>query len=143
MVKTKYSTRSTRFRSDSQGPGRELATVSQSKRLSSVTTQSLDALRQYSIATERASALQWDEAKVYLENALRIRSHVHCSARLLGMMHVEQAINGWPDFDGEEGKRLLSEAVKHVDGRTDREKYGILAFMPGRWKRIRNAQSDT
>jgi tetratricopeptide (TPR) repeat protein len=33
-----------------------------------------------------------------------------------------------PHFDGEEGQRLLSEAVKHVDGLTDREKYGILAF---------------
>ena len=52
--------------------GESLQTVSRSKRLSSVTTQSLDALRQYSIATERASALRWDEAKVYLENALRI-----------------------------------------------------------------------
>jgi tetratricopeptide (TPR) repeat protein len=93
-----------------------------------VTTQSLDALRQYSIATERALALQWDEAKVYLENALRIDPNFTAARASLGMMHVEQAMNGVPHFDGEEGKRLLSEAVKHVDGLTDREKYGILAF---------------
>ena len=41
---------------------------------------------------------------------------------------MEQAAYGLPHFDGEEGKRLLSEAVKNVDGLTDREKYGILAF---------------
>jgi len=29
-------------------------------------------LRQYSIAREKALALEWDEAKVYYENALRI-----------------------------------------------------------------------
>ncbi len=108
--------------------GESLQTVSQSKRLSSVTTQSLDALRQYSIATERALALRWDEAKVYLENALRIDPTFTAARASLGMMHVEQAMNGLPHFDGEEGKRLLSEAVKHVDGLTDREKYGILAF---------------
>ena len=108
--------------------GESLQTVSQSKRLSSVTTQSLEALRQYSIATERALALQWDEAKVYFENALRIDPNFTAARASLGMMHVEQAINGLPHFDGEEGKRLLSEAVKNVDGLTDREKYGILAF---------------
>jgi tetratricopeptide (TPR) repeat protein len=108
--------------------GESLQTVSQSKRLSSVTTQSLDALRQYSIGAERALALQWDEAKVYFENALRIDPTFTAARASLGMMHVEQAMNGLPHFDGEEGKRLLSEAVKHVDGLTDREKYGILAF---------------
>ena len=108
--------------------GESLQTISQSKRLNSVTTQSLDALRQYSIATERALALQWDEAKVYLENALRIDPNFTAARASLGMMRVEQAANGLPHFDGEEGKRLLSEAVKHVDGLTDREKYGILAF---------------
>ncbi len=108
--------------------GESLQTVSQGKRLSSVTTQSLEALRQYSIATEKTLALQWAEAKVYLENALRIDPTFTAARASLGMMHVEQAMNGMPHFDGEEGKRLLSEAVKHVDGLTDREKYGILAF---------------
>ena len=108
--------------------GESLQTVSQGKRLSSVTTQSLEALRQYSIATEKTLALQWDEAKVYLENALHIDPSFTAARASLGMMHVEQAMNGMPHFDGEEGKRLLSEAVKHVDGLTDREKYGILAF---------------
>jgi tetratricopeptide (TPR) repeat protein len=108
--------------------GESLQTVSQSKRLSAVTTQSLDALRQYSIAREKAVALQWDEAKVYYENALRIDPNFTSARASLGMMHVEQAMNGMPHFDGEEGKRLLSDAVKHVDGLTDREKYTILAF---------------
>jgi tetratricopeptide (TPR) repeat protein len=93
-----------------------------------VTTQSLEALRQYSIAGDRTLALRWDEAKVYLENALRIDPTFTTARASLGMMHVEQAIYGMPHFDGEEGQRLLSEAVKHVDGLTDREKYGILAF---------------
>jgi tetratricopeptide (TPR) repeat protein/predicted Ser/Thr protein kinase len=108
--------------------GESLQTVSQSKQLSSVTTQSLEALRQYSIATERALALQWDEAKVYLENALHIDPTFTAARASLGMMNVEQAMNGLPHFDSKEGKRLLSEAVKNVDGLTDREKYGILAF---------------
>ncbi len=108
--------------------GESLQTVSQSKRLSAVTTQSLEALQQYSIAADRVSALQWDEAKVYLENALRIDPTFTAARASLGMMHVEQAMYGLPHFDGEEGKRLLSEAVKHVDGLSDREKYSILAF---------------
>jgi serine/threonine protein kinase/tetratricopeptide (TPR) repeat protein len=108
--------------------GESLQTVSQSKRLSAVTTQSLEALRQYSIATDKVLALRWDEAKVYLENALRIDPTFTSARASLGMMHVEQAMYGMPHFDGEEGKRLLSESVKHVDELTDREKYGILAF---------------
>ncbi len=108
--------------------GESLQTVSQSKRLSSVTTQSLEALRQYSMATDRVLALRWDEAKVYFENALHIDPNFTAARASLGMMHVEQAMNGVPHFDGEEGQRLLSEAIKHVDGLTDREKYGILAF---------------
>jgi eukaryotic-like serine/threonine-protein kinase len=108
--------------------GESLQTVSQSKRLSAVTTQSLDALRQYSIARDKALALQWDEARVYYENALRIDPNFTSARASLGMVHVEQTMNGLPHFDGEEGKRLLSDAVKHVEGLTDREKYGILAF---------------
>ncbi|HYL83842.1 MAG TPA: protein kinase [Candidatus Angelobacter sp.] len=108
--------------------GESLQTVAQSKRLSSVTTQSLEALRQYSIAADKTLALRWDEARVYLENALRIDPTFTMARASLGMMHVEQAMSGMPHFDGEEGQRLLSEAVQHVDGLTDREKYGILAF---------------
>jgi tetratricopeptide (TPR) repeat protein len=108
--------------------GESLQSISQSKPLSSVTTQSLEALRQYSIATEKAVAFQWDEAKVYFENALRFDPNFTAARASLGMIHVEQAMNGLPHFDAEEGQRLLNEAVKSVDGLTDREKYGILAF---------------
>jgi serine/threonine protein kinase/tetratricopeptide (TPR) repeat protein len=108
--------------------GESWQTVSQSKRLSAVTTQSLEALRQYSIAADRVLALRWDEAKVYFENALRIDPAFTMARASLGMMHVELAMNGMPHFDGEEGQRLLSEAARDVDGLTDREKYGILAF---------------
>jgi tetratricopeptide (TPR) repeat protein/tRNA A-37 threonylcarbamoyl transferase component Bud32 len=108
--------------------GESLQTVSQSKRLSAVTTQSLEALRQYSIATDKVLALRWDDAKVYLENALRIDPTFTSARASLGMMHVEQAMYGMPHFDAEEGKRLLSESIKHVDELTDREKYVILAF---------------
>ena len=108
--------------------GESLQTVSQSKRLPSVTTQSLEALQQYSIAREKVLSLQWDEAKVYLENSLRIDPSFTAARAQLGMMNVDQAANGLPHFDAEEGRRLLSEAVKNVDGLTDREKYVILAF---------------
>ncbi len=108
--------------------GESLQTIAQSKRLSSVTTQSLEALRQYSIARERAVSLQWDEARVYFGNALRIDPTFTAARASLGMLEVEQAMNGLPHFDAAEGKRLLREAVQHVDGVTDREKYGILAF---------------
>jgi serine/threonine protein kinase/tetratricopeptide (TPR) repeat protein len=108
--------------------GESLQTVSQSKQLPSVTTQSLEALRQYSIAREKVLSLQWDEAKVYLENSLRIDPSFTAARAQLGMMNVDQAANGFSHFDAEEGRRLLSEAVKNVDGLTDREKYFILAF---------------
>ena len=108
--------------------GESMQTVSKSKRLSAVTTQSLHALRQYSLATEKVLTLQWDEAKIYFENALQMDPNFTAARASLGMLHVEQAMNRLPNFDAVKGKRLLNEAVKQVDGLTDREKYGILAF---------------
>ena len=108
--------------------GESLQAIAQRKPLISVTTRSLEALRQYSIATEKAQALSWDEARVYFENALHIDPAFTAAQASLGMLHVEHAANNLPHFDAETGKRLLNEAVKHVDELTDREKYSILAF---------------
>jgi len=108
--------------------GESLLAISRRKPLSSVTTQSLEALRQYSLGTEKAQALNWDEARTYYEDALRIDPAFTAAQASLGMLHVEQAANELPHFDAQEGKHLLNEAVKHVDGLTDREKYSILAF---------------
>ncbi len=109
--------------------GESLQAISKTSRpLTSVTTSNLEALRQYSIGIEKHIGLQIGEARVYYENALRIDPSFTAAQASLGMLHIEQAAMGMPGFDPVEGRRLLGEAVKHVDGLTDQEKYGILAF---------------
>jgi len=105
-----------------QDLGETLASISQqSKPLAEVTTSSLEALKQYSLGIENHRKLKFEEAKVFYENALRIDPAFTSAKGSLGQLNFEK-------FDREEGKRLLEEAVKEVDGLTDREKYGILAF---------------
>jgi eukaryotic-like serine/threonine-protein kinase len=103
--------------------GESLPAVSRSSRpLAAVTTASLDALKQYSIGVEkRTEGLNLEEAKLYFENALKIDPSFTAARTLLGILTFEH-------FDREEGKRLLSEAVRSADNLTDREKYGLLAF---------------
>jgi len=102
--------------------GETLAAISeQSKRLVDATTSSLEALKQYSLGMENLRKANFDEARVYYENALRIDPAFTAAKASLGQLNFER-------FDREKGKKLLTEAVKDVDDLTDREKYGILAF---------------
>ncbi len=105
------------------GLGESLPAVSRTNRpLPAVTTASLDALKQYSIGVEkRTEGLNLRESKLYFENALKIDPAFTAALTWLGMLDFEH-------FDREEGKRLLSEAVRSADNLTDHEKYGLLAF---------------
>jgi serine/threonine protein kinase/tetratricopeptide (TPR) repeat protein len=100
----------------------QLATFRNSRPLPTVTTASLDALKQYSIGTQkRIEGLSLDEAKLYFENALKIDPTFTAARSSLGILDFDH-------FDKEEGKRLLSEAVRSAGNLTDREKYGLLSF---------------
>jgi len=103
--------------------GESLPPVSRTSHpLPAVTTASLDALKQYSIGAEkRTEGLNLEEAKFYFENALKIDPAFTAARTWLGILDFEH-------FDREEGKRLLSEAVRSADNLTDHEKYGLLAF---------------
>jgi serine/threonine protein kinase/Flp pilus assembly protein TadD len=103
--------------------GESLPAVSLSSRpLPAVTTASVDALKQFSIGAEkRTEGLNLQEAKLYYENALKIDPAFTAARTSLGILNFEH-------FDREEGKRLLSEAVRSADNLTDREKYSLLAF---------------
>jgi serine/threonine protein kinase/tetratricopeptide (TPR) repeat protein len=103
--------------------GESLLAISRNSRpLPAVTTASLAALKQYSIADQkRTEGLNLEETKLYFENALKIDPAFTAALTSLGMLDFEH-------FDKEEGKRLLSEAVRSAGNLTDREKYGLLAF---------------
>lgn len=110
------------------------AIARQGKELVEVTTPSLEALKQYSIAIEKHGLGNFGEARTYYENALAIDPKFTAAKASLGMIHVEahQARNyGVTRFEGidrELGKKLLSEAALNTNNLTDRERYGILAF---------------
>ena len=102
--------------------GESLLAVSHGSRpLATVTTASLDALKQYSMGTEKRIDGNLKDAKMYYANALKIDPTFTAALGSLGMIDFEH-------FDKQEGKRLLSEAVRSVDHLPDREKYGLLAF---------------
>jgi serine/threonine protein kinase/Flp pilus assembly protein TadD len=97
------------------------AVSKQSKPLVQVTTSSLEALKQFSLAVEKSRAGKFDEARQLYEDALRIDPAFTSAKGALGMVQFEL-------FDREKGKALLAQAVQHVEGLTDKEKYNILAF---------------
>ncbi|MDX1673033.1 MAG: tetratricopeptide repeat protein, partial [Balneolaceae bacterium] len=99
----------------------------QSKPLMQVTTESLDALKQYSLGMDKQRNGLFQEAKKYFERALLIDSTFTAARASLGMMHMELA-NFQQAFDFATGRELLNKAVKHVDSLTELEKYSILAF---------------
>lgn len=108
--------------------GESLRNISQnSKPLVSATTPSLEALKQYSMGIEKHRAAALDEAKIYYENALRIDPHFTAAQASLGLLHLDQAALGTPQFDAQLGKRLLTEAAQHVSNLPDKEKYKILS----------------
>lgn len=113
--------------------GESLLAISQSsKPLAKVTTDSLEALKQYSIAIEKHRESKFDEAKLYYENALRTDPTFTAAKASLGMINFEMAgrkeIGIEKEYDREKGKKLLTEAVQDVEGLTEKEKYAILAF---------------
>jgi tetratricopeptide (TPR) repeat protein len=108
--------------------GESLQKISESKPLTAATTQSLEALQQYSLGVEKHRSGQVQGAKAYFENALNIEPTFTTARASLGMLHMDQAAMGIPHFDAEVGKRLLTEAIQHIPNLTDKEKYTALAF---------------
>ena len=93
----------------------------QSKSLSKVTTSSLDALKQYSLGIENHINLEFENAIIHYENAIRIDTNFTAAKASLGNLLFER-------FDREKGRSWLDQAILSIDNLTDREKYGILAF---------------
>jgi eukaryotic-like serine/threonine-protein kinase len=105
-----------------RGLGESMSALSpQAKPLSKVTTSSLEALRQYSLAIEKHRAAQFDEARVYYENALRIDPGFASAQASLGMLEFER-------FDQKRGMALLTQVAARLDGLNENERYRILAF---------------
>jgi len=92
----------------------------QDKPLLKVTTSSLEALKQYSLAHEFHRNMDFENAATHYENAIRIDSNFTAAKASLGNLLFER-------FDREKGKEWLDEAIQSIDDLTDREKYGILA----------------
>jgi hypothetical protein len=93
----------------------------QGKRLEKVTTSSLEALRFYTLGIEKHSKSDFEGARDYYENALRIDTGFTAAKASLGGINIEV-------FDSVKGRELLSQAVKAVDKLTDRERLAILSF---------------
>ena len=103
----------------------QLATFRNSRSLPTVTTASLEALRQYALGVEKRTGglnlKDLKDAKLDFENALKIDPTFTAAKSWLGSLDFEH-------FDREEGKRLLADAVRNADNLTDTEKYALLAF---------------
>lgn len=98
----------------------EIAT--QDKPISEVTTSSLEALKQYSQGIKHHLMLDFQGAKGYYKNALRIDTGFTSARASLGCLLIEK-------FDSlKKGQELLNQALKSIDNLTEREKLGILAF---------------
>jgi tetratricopeptide (TPR) repeat protein len=95
--------------------------LQQNKPLAKVTTASLDALEEYSLGVEKHINLNFEEAKIHYENAIRLDSNFTAAKASLGNLLVEK-------LDSEEGIEWLDQAIESIDNLTDNEKYGILAF---------------
>jgi tetratricopeptide (TPR) repeat protein len=93
----------------------------QNKPLRQVTTSSLEALKQYSLGIEEHWKSNFEQARYYYENALKIDSNFISAKASLGNLLFEK-------FDREKGKILIADAIKSLDRVTDKEKYSILAF---------------
>jgi len=95
--------------------------LQQSKPLAKATTSSLDALKEYSLGITKHKNLEFEEAKIHYENAIRIDSNFTAAKASLGNLLFERYVR-------EEGIERLNEAILSIDNLTDSEKYGILAF---------------
>lgn len=95
--------------------------ASQDKPLKKVTTSSLEALKLYSAGIDCNLRMDFDGAREYYENALKIDTGFVSAKASLGNLLIER-------FDREKGTKLLSEAARSVDRLTDRERLSILTL---------------
>lgn len=95
--------------------------VTQDKPLKKVTTSSMEALRLYSMGIDYHLMSDFELARDYYSQALKIDTGFVAAKASLGNILLER-------FDVEKGRELLNEAVKSVDRLTERERLGILAF---------------
>jgi len=95
--------------------------ASQDKPLRKVTTSSLEALKLYSIGMDHHLSMDFDGAREYYEDALKVDTGFISAKASLGNLLIER-------FDPEKGRRLLSEAARSVDRLTERERLGILTL---------------
>ena len=93
----------------------------QSSPLSKVTTSSLDALKEYSLGIDHHVNLDFSQARIHYEKAIKIDSNFVAAKASLGNLLFER-------FDRTEGQKWLEEAISSIDQLTEREKFGILAF---------------
>ena len=92
----------------------------QDKPLMKVTTSSLEALKQFSLGIENHYRFNFEAAKTYYENALRIDTGFISAKASLGNILIQH-------FNDEKGKDLLGQAVRSADKLTVKEKYNILS----------------
>lgn len=92
-----------------------------SRPLEKVTTSSLQALRAYSLARRAHMRNDFAEALRLYETAVREDSTFVSAVAALGMLEFER-------FDRQRGKQLLERAFHHLEGLTDRERYGVLTL---------------
>ena len=93
----------------------------QNKYLAKVTTSSLEALRLYSLGTEKLITGDFTGAKEFYESALKIDTGFTAARASLGTLNFEY-------FDHVKGGELLGRAIKTIDNLTEREKLAILGF---------------
>ena len=93
----------------------------QDKPLIKATTSSLEALKLYSLGVDHYLKLDYEGARDYYEDALRIDTGFTTAKASLGTLLIEK-------FDDVKGRELLNKAVKSVDNLTEREKLAILGF---------------
>jgi tetratricopeptide (TPR) repeat protein len=93
----------------------------QDKPLKKVTTSSLEALKIYSQGIDHHLMMDFEGARKYYEDALKIDTGFTSARASLGNLLIEK-------FDPVKGRELLSQAVKSVDKLTEKERLGILTF---------------
>ena len=93
----------------------------QNKYLAKVTTSSLEALKLYSLGTEKLITGDFTGAKEFYESALKIDTGFTAARASLGTLNFDY-------FDPVKGRELLSRAIKTIDNLTEREKLAILGF---------------
>ena len=108
--------------------GETLSSITErSKPLAEATTDSLEALEQFSLAHARHGRSDPGGAKQYYEAAVRIDPNFTGARVALGTLHMDWG-HMLPDADRETGKALLSEAVKEIESLTELEKLQVLAL---------------